>query len=131
MKGGVLVGLLVTISQTIVTTIVLLGFTLLFFGHPFPRGLITFALVYDVTAIVLHILYRRRERKLGKSAGVKVKNGLIFFHAATSLLAILCGFYFLSHIFNDLELLLLVILWLLSFLSGLFVFVKKYRKIIE
>jgi hypothetical protein len=125
MKGGVLIGLFVTISQTIVTTIVLLGFSLLFLGYAFPRGLILIALIYDAIAIVLHMLYRRRERKQGSGKGVKVRKELLIFHAGTSLLAIVSGFYFPSHFFDGPGLLLLITLWLSSFVSGVFVYVEK------
>ncbi len=128
MKGGTLVGLLVTISQTIVTTIVLLGFIFLFFGYFFPRGLITFALLYDVMAIILHMAYRRRERKEGSGKGMKVRKELLIFHSGTSLLAIAFGFYFLSHLFDGLRLLLLTTLWLASLVSGVIVYAKKYEQ---
>lgn len=129
MKGGVLVGFFVTISQTIVTTIVLLGFSFLFLGHSFPQGLIAFVLVYDVIAITLHMVYRRRERKQGSGKGVKVRKELLIFHAGASLLAIVSGFYFLSHFLDGLRFALLMMLWLFSLMSGIFVYAEKYKKI--
>ncbi len=126
---GNLIGLIVIISQTVVTTIVLLGFSFLYFGLYFPLSLLSYILIYDIFAIVMHMLYRRYERKKKGEREESVhapSKELIIFHSITSALALLIAFLFLRESIDGLALFFVLSLWFSSFISGIFLYIKKY-----
>lgn len=128
MNKSSLVGLVVIISQSVVTTIVLVCFSLRYFGFTFPYEFLLTALLYDVFAIVTHMLYRKYER--GKRIGVVTKalpsrKGLTIFHATSSLLALFFAFYFIKHDTGLIEISFILISWLASFFSGIFLYIRK------
>jgi len=131
MKQSFLIGLLVIISQTVVTTIVLLGFCFLYSGYDFPKMIIMGVLIYDCVAIVLHMLYRKREKKLLQNKGAEVfahKKVLLIIHASASVLAISLGVHLLSISISAESLSLLFILWTISLVTGIIIFYKKYSR---
>lgn len=129
MKRSFLIGLLVIISQTIVTTVVLIGFFFLYKHLSFSKEIIIVALLYDCIAVLSHMVYRRGEKKLLMSKGIKVffhNRALLLTHVSTSLLAVVTSFCFLK-VTVTLEIFLVAFfLWIISLISGVVIFYKKY-----
>ena len=123
-----IVGLLVIVSQAVVTTIVLLGYSFLYFEIPFPKKLILFVLIYNVIAIAAHMVYRKRERGVKRERGEEgrvLSKGLLIFHSLTSVLAIFFGFLFIHKEITVIIYSTLAVLWLASFSSGVRLYIKK------
>lgn len=125
------VGLAVIISQAVVTTIVLLGYSFLYLGIYFPQELLFWVLVYDVLAIVSHMLFRKWERGKASNNSNKNKNGerknsstrnIIIFHSIVSVTAIIIAFYFLDEKVSQVLYLSILVTWLASFFSGVMLY---------
>ncbi len=128
------VGLAVSISQAVVTTIVVLGYSFLFLEIYFPNSILFWVLVYEMLAIALHLLFRKWERgkAQGKSKGGKRNDGgvarvggIIFFHSAVSVLAIAAAFAFLDGNVTLIPYLIILVSWLVSFSSGVMLYKRS------
>ena len=128
MKQSFLIGLLVIISQTIVTTIVLLGFYFLSLGLSFSKGLILGALLYDCVAIVSHVMYRKieRERMEVTANRVVISKLLLIVHGSTSVVALVISFFLLQTSLSQASWLFVTSLWIISLTSGAIIFYRKY-----
>jgi hypothetical protein len=128
------VGLAVIISQAVVTTIVLLGYSFLYLEMYFPQGFLFCVLVYDVLAIISHMLFRKWERGKAGNSRKKNKNGerkntstrnIIIFHSMVSALAIFFAFLFIYKEITVMIYSIVTVLWLASFSSGIRLYIKK------
>ena len=122
------VGLVVILSQAIVTVCILLGFSFIYLEIPFPKNLLLFVLIYDVIAIVVHMVYRKLERAKKREKGEEgrvLSKSLLIFHSLTSVLAIFFAFLFLHEEITAWVLLIILFFWMTSFSSGVRLYIKK------
>jgi hypothetical protein len=115
---------IVIISHTLVTISVATLITQHFFTTQHNKEILYLLLAYNTITIILHMIYRIREKKLTQT--FKTQSFMLIFHIATSLGAIVHAYMSEN---KDLDIGLYITamaLWACSLISGWLIFRKKY-----